>query len=92
MTSNSKEMVCTTKSEWPAGGLTFSEIVASPPRPYFGQLRTKATTGMGAIHAVCANSSLAGYLKFAHSVLYLHFEAAFSMMNSKRACFVIPTS
>jgi len=39
-TANSGEIVCTTKSECPAAGLTFSEILASPLRPHFGQLRT----------------------------------------------------
>jgi hypothetical protein len=92
MTVNSGEMVCTTKSEWPTDGLTSSEIVASPPRPHVGQLRTKVTTGIGAIHAVWADGSLAGCPKFAHSVVYLRFEAAFLMRNSKHTCFVIPTS
>jgi hypothetical protein len=74
MTVNSGEMVCTTKSDCPPDGLTSSEIVASPPRPHVGQLRTKATTGIGAIHAVWANGPLAGCLKFVHIVVCLGFE------------------
>jgi hypothetical protein len=92
MTVNSGEMLCTTKSECPADGLTSSEIAASPPRPHVGQLRTKATTGMGAIQAVWANGSLAGCLKLYHSVVYLRFEAGLLMTNSKRTCLVIRTS
>jgi len=58
MTLKSGEMVCTTKSGCPGDELTSSEIVASPPRPHVGQLRTKAITGMGAIRAVWTNGSL----------------------------------
>jgi hypothetical protein len=39
ITLKSGEIVCTTKSECPADGLTSSEIVASPPRPHVGQTK-----------------------------------------------------
>ena len=58
ITLKSGEIVCTTKSECPADGLTSSEIVASPPRPHVGQLRTKAIRASGAIRAVSAGGPL----------------------------------
>ena len=39
--------MCTTRSRWPADGLTSSEIVASPLRPHVGQLITKAICHQG---------------------------------------------